>query len=88
MAHELMHRSEDRKNLTKVVKELEAEAVAYVVAKAAGLDNALNQSADYIQLYSGDKEQLMKSLERIQKTASLIITELASSETESLQEVA
>lgn len=87
-AHELMHRSEDRKTLTKVVKELEAEAVAYVVAKSAGLENALSQSADYIQLYSGDKEQLGKSLERIQKTASLILTELANFQPEPLQEVA
>ena len=82
-----MHRSKDRNSLTKVVKELEAEAVAYVVARAAGLENALTQAADYIQLYSGDKEQLSKSLERIQKTASLILTELASYQAEPLQEV-
>ncbi len=88
IAHELMHCKKDRIKMSKEVKELEAEAVAYVVAKAAGLRNALNQSSDYIQLYSGDKEQLLFSLERIQKTASLIITEIESSGAECLKEVA
>jgi len=87
-SHEILHRGKERLTLSKVVKELEAEAVAYVVAKAAGLENALSQSADYIQLYSGDKEQLMKSLERVQRTASLILTGLESTEPQNLQEVA
>ena len=30
-------------------------------------------SSDYIQLYNGDKETLMESLEQIQKTASEIL---------------
>ncbi len=76
VAHERLHHGEDRKQFSKVVRELEAEAVAYVVAKAAGLENALEQSTDYIQLYSGDKELLLKSLERVQKTASKLLTEL------------
>lgn len=76
VAHERLHHGEDKKQLSKVTRELEAEAVAFVVAKAAGLENALEQSTDYIQLYSGDKEMLLKSLERVQKTASKILTEL------------
>jgi len=76
VAHERLHHGEDRKQFSKVVRELEAEAVAYVVAKAAGLENALKQTTDYIQLYSGDQELLLKSLERIQKTASNLLTEL------------
>lgn len=76
VAHERLHHGKDRERFSKVVRELEAEAVAYVVAKAAGLENALEQSADYIQLYSGNKEVLLKSLERIQQTASTLITEL------------
>lgn len=78
MAHELMHRGEERASLSKSVKELEAESVAFVVSKAAGLEGALKQSSDYIQCHQGDAEQLSKSLLRIQKTASLILTELES----------
>lgn len=76
VAHEGLHKGEDRKDTTKVVRELEAEAVSYVVAKAFRLANALKHSSDYIQLYSGDREKLQNSLERIQKTASSILTEL------------
>ncbi|MEM7313570.1 MAG: ArdC-like ssDNA-binding domain-containing protein [Planctomycetota bacterium] len=71
-AHECLHDSERRKSTTKTVRETEAEAVAHVVARALGLDS-LEQSSDYIQLYRGDKEVLMKSLDAIQKTASAIL---------------
>jgi antirestriction protein ArdC len=80
-AHELLHRTERRKETTRKVRELEAEAVAFVVSKAVGLE-ALGRSADYIQLYSGDKELLMQSLDYIQKTASFILSALDCSETE------
>jgi hypothetical protein len=53
------------------VRETEAEAVAFVVCRAAGLECS-TRSSDYIQLYAGDKEVLLESLEHIQKTASLI----------------
>ncbi len=76
LAHELLHRSADRQQLSKTVKELEAEAVSYVVSKSVGLENSLEQSTDYIQLYSGDSEQLMKSLDRICRVASELITDL------------
>jgi antirestriction protein ArdC len=80
-AHELLHRTDRRKETTRKVRELEAEAVAFVVSKAAGLE-ALGRSADYIQLYSGDKELLMQSLDYIQKTASFILSALEGSEAE------
>lgn len=88
LAHELLHRGEDRKALSKAVRELEAEAVAYVVSKAAGLENALKQSADYIQSYDGDTERLARSLERVQKTASLLLGELEAAEDAPVAEVA
>jgi antirestriction protein ArdC len=77
LAHELLHRTERRKETTREIRELEAEAVAFVVSKAAGL-NGISRSADYIQLYSGDKQLLMESLDHIQRVASSIIEELAS----------
>jgi len=72
----LLHRSDRRKETTRRVRELEAEAVAYVVARAAGLDG-LARSSDYIQLYKGDKELLLASLNHIQRVASEIIGALA-----------
>lgn len=72
LAHELLHRSERRKETTRTVRELEAEAVAFVVCRAAGLDG-LARSSDYIQLYCGDKELLLHSLSHIQRVAAQII---------------
>lgn len=72
LAHELLHKGERKKATRRNVKELEAEAVAFVVCKAIGLDPGTS-SSDYIQLYAGDKEMLMQSLDFIQKTASFIL---------------
>lgn len=77
LAHELLHRAERRKETTRKIRELEAEAVAFVIAKAAGLEG-ISRSADYIQLYSGDKELLMQSLEHIQRVSADIIEALES----------
>jgi len=49
------------------VRETEAEAVAFVVCCAIGLD-ANTASSDYIQLHSGDKTTLAESLSVIQKS--------------------
>lgn len=88
LAHEILHRGSERRELPKTVKELEAEAVAYVVSKAAGLSNALKHASDYIQGHEGDKDQLAKSLERIQKTASLLLDSLESVNAVPIREVA
>lgn len=76
LAHELLHRTERRQETTRSIRELEAEAVAFVVARAASLDG-ISRSADYIQLYAGDKQLLMKSLDHIQRVSSSIIEDLA-----------
>jgi len=78
LAHELLHRSERRKETTRTIRELEAEAVAFVVCRAAGLDG-LARSSDYIQLYQGDKQMLVHSLSHIQRVAAQIIDGLSSS---------
>lgn len=77
LGHELLHRTERRKETTRRVRELEAEAVSYVVSKAAGLEG-LARSNDYIQLYAGDKQLLLASLSHIQRVASEIISALMS----------
>lgn len=74
LAHELLHRGEDRP-ASKTVRETEAEAVAFVIAQAVGLD-AGAAARDYIQLYDGKTDTLAASLDRIQKTAADIIAAL------------
>lgn len=76
-AHELMHRSGDRP--AKEVRETEAEAVAFVVSHAVGLE-ARSAAADYIRLYNGDTAMLAASLDRIQKAACTIIEAVTADE--------
>jgi len=72
-AHELLHQAKGETKPPKVVRELEAEAVAFVVAEWAGLENT-HASADYIRLYQGDTKTLAASLDRITTAADTIIT--------------
>lgn len=72
LAHELLHRGEDRP-ASKTVRETEAEAVAFVVCRAIGLQTG-TAASDYIQLYDGKAETLAASLDRIQHIAAEIIT--------------
>lgn len=72
LAHEKLHHGEDRGKSNKIVRELEAEAVAFVVCHAIGLDTN-TASSDYIKLYNGDKATLSASLDRIQKAAADIL---------------
>lgn len=71
-AHCLLHRADDR-SASRDTRELEAEAVAFVVGEDIGL-NARQSSRDYLHLYSGDREGLAQSLDRIQRAASVILS--------------
>ena len=71
-AHEILHRGERRKETTHMVRETEAEAVAFIVCSAIGLD-VNSASADYVLLHGGDKATLAESLALIQQTASVIL---------------
>jgi len=81
LAHEMLHKAERRTTTTKVVRETEAEAIAFVVGKAVGLE-AGSASADYIQLYHGNASLLAESLEVIQQTSAVILAALESPATE------
>ncbi len=72
LAHEMLHKSERRKQTTKTIRETEAEAVAFVVCQAIGLETG-TAAADYIRLYNGDADTLAESLDHIQKTAAEIL---------------
>ncbi len=47
VAHEMFHKAERRTATTKVVRETEAEAIAFVVGRTIGLDTG-RASADYV----------------------------------------
>jgi hypothetical protein len=70
-AHELLHRADDRL-ASRDTRELEAEAVAFVVGEAVGLQVA-DAARDYIHLYRGDREALFASLDRIRDAAGTIL---------------
>jgi len=77
-AHELLHRADDRP-ASRDTRELEAEAVAFVVGGAVGLETS-DASRDYIFLYRGDREALAGSLDRIQRAASVILATVSAAE--------
>ena len=72
LAHEKLHRTERRTQTTKMIRETEAEAVAFVVCRAIGLDTN-TASSDYISLYDGNRDTLTASLDFIQSTATAIL---------------
>jgi hypothetical protein len=72
IAHEMLHRGERRTLTPKQVREIEAEAVAFMVCQSVGLQTG-TASADYIQLWHGDAKLLQESLETVQRTAAVIL---------------
>jgi hypothetical protein len=74
-AHELLHRSGERPS--RDTRELEAEAVAFVVGESVGLQVG-DAARDYIHLYRGDRESLVASLETIRVAAATILHALGS----------
>jgi antirestriction protein ArdC len=75
LGHEMLHKTDRRATTTKVVRETEAEAIAFVVSKAVGLETG-TASADYIQLHHGNASLLAESLELVQKTSAVILAAL------------
>jgi hypothetical protein len=71
----MLHKAERRTATTKVVRETEAEAIAFIIAKAVGLETG-SASADYIHLYHGNASLLAESLEVIQQTSAVILAAL------------
>jgi antirestriction protein ArdC len=72
LAHETMHRTDRRSATSKRIRETEAEAVAFVVCSAIGLDTG-TAAQDYIGLYGGDAKLLAESLQYVQQTSSHIL---------------
>jgi antirestriction protein ArdC len=72
LAHEFLHHQPRRAATTKTIRETEAEAVAYVVCQAIGLETG-TAAADYIQLHRGDAKLLLESLNYVRLAASRIL---------------
>ncbi len=79
VSHELMHRDARRNSTTKRIRETEAEAVAFVVCSAIGLETG-SAAQDYIGLYGGDAKLLSESLEFVQRTATQILNGIGADE--------
>jgi hypothetical protein len=86
-AHELLHKAERRTMTTQTVRETEAEAVAFIVGQAVGLEMG-NASSDYIQMYAGNATLLAESLEVIQRAASTILRAISPEETAAAEQYA
>lgn len=71
IAHELMHKDKNN-HQTRAIKELEAEAVSYAVARHFGLGNL--HSPSYLALYKLTSGEIFAHMERIRDTAHKIIT--------------
>jgi hypothetical protein len=79
VAHELLHRGDRRLETTKQIRETEAEAVAFAVCESLGLKTG-SASVDYIQLWHGDAQLLIASLEIVQRTSAVILGALSLTE--------
>ena len=75
LAHELLHRGDRRASTTKKIRETEAEATAYVVCQAVGLETG-SAAADYIQLWNGNAELLTESLDYIRQASAQMLEPL------------
>lgn len=75
LGHEMLHHAERRSETDKKVRETEAEAVAFVVCRSIGIDCA-SHASDYIQMYQGDENTLMRSLENVRSVSSGILVKL------------
>jgi hypothetical protein len=73
VSHELLHHKESAP-LYHTIRELEAESVAYVVAKHFGLDGL--SSPNYNALHGATADLIVEHLERIRNTAVEIIKAL------------
>lgn len=73
IAHEMMHREKDRP-IDSMIREMEAESVAFVVAKYFGLDGLT--SPNYVAFHRATSKEIMTHLEIVRCSAMEIINSL------------
>ena len=71
LAHEMLHKNTVANLVPRDLKELQAESVAFVVARHFGLEPA--GSPNYLALWGADSTTIRQSLTTIQKCAAEII---------------
>uniref|UniRef100_A0A6H1ZK71 N-terminal domain-containing protein n=1 Tax=viral metagenome TaxID=1070528 RepID=A0A6H1ZK71_9ZZZZ len=71
LAHSMLHFGDKRKELSSQTRELEAEAVSYIVCASFGIDN--QKSKYYIGNWQGNAEKMGNAGRRIIKTAEKIV---------------
>lgn len=71
-AHAMLHQGEGAERGSRARCEMEAEAVAYVVACGAGLEPG-SLSSDYLSAFGADRKALTASLERIRGAAGRML---------------
>jgi len=71
IAHELLHQKSLSVLLNRGTKELEAEAVAYVVSSHFGIPDLA--SPNYLALFEADAEKILKRYDRISTCAAELI---------------
>jgi antirestriction protein ArdC len=75
LAHELLHRGDRRGTTSRRIRETEAEAAAFVVCHAIGLETG-SAACDYIQLWNGDAQLLTESLGHVRQAVSQMLNAL------------
>ena len=69
LSHVLNHYGENRRELSKEQKELEAESIAYIIGQRMGIDTQVN--VNYMAIYKKDYD-LMSSIGAIVKSTGII----------------
>src|SRR5258708_3655856 len=69
LAHELLHRDDRRGSTSRRIRETEAEATAFVVCHAIGLETG-SAACDYIQLWHGAAHFLTHTLPPVRQATS------------------
>jgi hypothetical protein len=75
LAHELLHQGDRRAATSRRMRETEAEATAFVVCHAIGLETG-SAACDYIQVWNGDAQLLIESLGHVRHAASQMLAAL------------
>lgn len=75
LVHELAHAGLHKDTeMSKDLKECEAESSAYIVSRHFGIDDVF--AAEYLRMYSNDEKNLLAQLDRIRKFAHQLIDEI------------
>lgn len=77
LLHELGHAMLEHAGGQDKYQELEAESIAYVICRHLGLEP---KNVDYLLSYGSTKDDILKILENIQKTAQEIISKISEKE--------